>query len=82
VTFKADVAPILETEMLDHPVSEAALSNEIDNDNFQLTAGERRLIRNHRAMKRSAQGMLVDISEEFALAFSITADVGQASLPH
>lgn len=39
-----------------------------DNDDFQLTSSERLIIRNYRAMKRTAQHVFVDISEEFALA--------------
>jgi hypothetical protein len=43
--------------------------NSLDTDYFQLTSGERLVIRNYRAMKKSTQQTFEDISEELALAF-------------
>lgn len=48
-------------EMMPKPVN--AIKN--DNDDFQLTARERRLISNFRAVRPSAQDMLFDLSEQY-----------------
>jgi hypothetical protein len=45
------------------------VANTLDTDYFQLTNGERLVIRNYRAMKKSTQQIFEDISEELALAF-------------
>ena len=44
------------------PTISIAAANE---DEFQLDARERKLIRNFRAMKSSAKEMLVDLSEQY-----------------
>lgn len=48
-------------EMMPKPVN----LTKNDNDNFQLTARERRLISNFRAVRASAQNMLFDLSEQY-----------------
>ena len=60
------------------PIALAATSKP-ESGSVQLNASEWRLIRNYRAMKISGQGMLVDISEEFALAFPATVETGSAN---
>lgn len=51
--------------MLDDTLPRLGIVSKTDNDNFQLSSSERRLIRNYRAMKAGAQGMLVDLSEQY-----------------
>jgi hypothetical protein len=60
------------------PVALAA-ANKPEGCNLQLSASEWRLLRNYRTMKMSGQSMLVDISEEFALAFPAIAEAGVAN---
>jgi len=59
--------------MLDRTAQEAPLPAQNDDENFQLSAGERRLIRNYRAMRRDVQLTFEDLSEEFALGFPAPA---------
>lgn len=52
-------------KMPDETMPNMVLVAENDNDDFQLTPRERRLISNFRATKWSAQEMLVDLSEQY-----------------
>lgn len=56
--------------------SSSEVANKTDNDYFPLTSGERLIIRNYRAMKRSVQLTFEDISEELALALPATRPAG------
>lgn len=51
--------------MLDDTTPMLGLVPKTDNDDFHLTNGERRLVRNFRAMKGSAQEMMLDLSEQY-----------------
>jgi hypothetical protein len=51
--------------MQDDTVRKAPLAAIVGSDDLQLTAEERRLILNYRAMKACAQEMLVDISGQY-----------------
>lgn len=51
--------------MSDETMPKLVLATERDNDEFQLTSQERRLVSNFRAMKRSAQCVFVEMSENF-----------------
>lgn len=51
--------------MPDETMPKLVLAAENDNDDFQLTSQERRLVSNFRAMRRSAQCVFVEMSENF-----------------
>lgn len=51
--------------MPDETMPTLAIATKNDNDDFQLTWRERKLISNFRAMKRSAQDAMVDLSEQY-----------------
>jgi hypothetical protein len=51
--------------MSDETMPKLVLAAENDNDEFQLTVQERRLVSNFRAMKRSAQSVFVEMSESY-----------------
>lgn len=51
--------------MLDDTIPTLGLVPKTDNDNFHLTSRERRLVRNFRGMKGTAQEMMLDLSEQY-----------------
>jgi hypothetical protein len=57
-----------DTEMVGDTAPKLIRATRSDNEEFQLTGQEVRLIRNYRAMEHVAQETFVDISEEFALS--------------
>lgn len=68
---------------MDDATLTAGHSIKIDKEDFQLTSNERLIIRNYRAMKRTAQHAFVDLSEEFALALPAAGRLeSSASSPH
>jgi hypothetical protein len=52
-------------KMPDEMMPKLILASENDNDEFQLTPQERRLVSNFRAMKRSAQFVFIEMSETY-----------------
>lgn len=61
--------------MLDETVPRVVATAKIDNDGFQLTGRELRLIRNFRAVKPGAQEMLLDLSEQYKRTLPATPPV-------
>ena len=51
--------------MLDEIVSKLGVVPKTDSEDFPLTSRERRLVRNFRAMKSTAQEMLLDLSDQY-----------------
>lgn len=51
--------------MLDDTAPTLGLVVKADNNDFPLTSGERRLVCNFRAMKGTAQEMMLDLSEQY-----------------
>jgi hypothetical protein len=51
--------------MMDKTVPRVEIASKTDNDSFQMSSRERSLISNFRAMKGSAQGMLLDLAEQY-----------------
>jgi hypothetical protein len=51
--------------MMEKSVRNVEMVLKTDNAGFQLSGQERSLISNFRAMKGSAQGMLLDLAEEY-----------------
>jgi hypothetical protein len=52
-------------KMPDETMPTLVIATENDNDEFQLTSQERRLLSNFRSMKRSAQSVFIEMSENF-----------------
>jgi hypothetical protein len=52
--------------MQDDTIRKAPLVVVSDNDELQLTANERRLLLNFRAVRTSAKEMLLDLSDQYA----------------
>jgi hypothetical protein len=51
--------------MMEKTGPKVAIAPKTDNDGFQLSSRERSLISSFRAMKGSAQGMLLDLAEQY-----------------